>query len=133
MIFLNALLVIGSLLPSPAYPAGTGQLRARTLHGDREVRFLAQNRGGSMSLERMIDGRASKTRKLTEKEWNYLIRELKKLPNPKVIPPECARARMDIVYNHDGKEESRTSCFIVKTNTSTAYARYAQILNIGFE
>lgn len=114
------------------FPAFATEMRATTLLGDRRGNFLVKNENGKASIEMTIDNQMPKSRKLKKKEWDFLVKEFKKLPQARNIPPECDRARMDVVLIDNKLETKKSSCFGVKTITSESYAKFAQMLTLAF-
>lgn len=113
-------------------PTKVSELRTRSIYGDRDVRFLVKNDKGKISIERMIDGGNLVSRSLKTKEWDFLVKEFKKLPQAEKIPLECGRARMEVTYLENGNSTNRNSCFGIKTITSESYQKFAQMLALAF-
>ena len=124
----------GAAVNQPATQA-LQELRAHSIFGDREVRFTVRRAKDQISIERVVDGGDLRSRKLKPKEWSFLLREFQKLPTIKNIPPECSRARIDLVLTEPNraKADSRSSCFGLKTITSDSYVHFAQMLELAFD
>lgn len=119
---------------SSAKPSGkSSQMVAQSMIGDREVRFLVTQESERFTIERWIGGEHKQSRPLKKNDWRFLVSQFRKLPQPKNIPPECSRARIDVTLTENGKTIARSSCLGIKTVTSAHYSRFSQTLALAFE
>lgn len=109
------------------------EIKVRTVFGDKVVSFLIQNRDGKSSIEMSSNSGVSQRRDLTDRSFQYIVSEFRKLPKAPKIPVGCERARMDVLVKGLSTQElHKESCFGVKTITSPKYARFAEALTAAF-
>lgn len=132
-------IVYALLLVLPSLAMGTqniptktnfSKMEIETIYGDKRIQFLIQRVSDTEAEINLYSaGNLTKKRKISRNDWDFLVKEFNKLKNPKMVPANCYRSKIEIqVSGSEHKIERKSSCFGMNTATSDQYVRFARIL-----
>lgn len=116
-----ALFLIYTAYASPQIPSA---IYITSVHGDRVVHFDISDK----QLRRRGSGLSERSRKLNDKDVEYLAKKVAALPQSQKLPYECQRDRVEVRSVVNGKVSVKQSCFSVYTKTSLHYLRLLNLL-----